>query len=1269
MFTAKTNLAMRTLAGLVGVVTALAMTAGAFAPSAAYAQDSTREVCLAAQAEGINVTSGQFAALCASVLGTSTTSTNGFGVPCTYQFTQNLTLGSRSSEVMNLQRFLNSRTETQVASVGAGSAGQETMFFGNLTRTTLANYQRLNGISPAVGYFGPLTRANINAKIASSCGSDNGSTDMDAMAFGLSCDFRFSQRLTIGDRGQEVMNLQMMLNRVSPETRVSATGAGSLGQETMYFGAKTAAAVAALQEELNINALAVGVFGANTRAAANAAIEAECDMDMDDDNDDMDDNDNDNSSNGDGDLMVSEGERLDDAFLFPGVVRLPVLSFELEAGDEDVTVDGLTFEFTGRVDRDIIDSVVLIDEDGNIFGDDESIDSDEEVEFNESFEIEEGETVMMTLAVNAVGDPTENDLGSPATLALFNEEDGDSFSFELVEVDAEGDVDGLPLTRGADIEVDDSADVIDVVEIDSFSVENDTDLRVGAREIELLSFDVNSVDNNDDDDEDIVLMSIRINNTGELDFGDDLENFYAEVDGDRYDAEVAMDDDYLILSFGSNGIAIENGEEEEVEVYADVVDGANDDINFDIENRYDVYAMSDNGYPAAVVLDGTMGSVVSVDAGEASLSTSSDEGDEDDIMIGTEQVIGLFDLEVEGDDLEVEELFIYIEVDNGTFTDGDFTDLLLENVMITDEDGNEISESQDAEVIGTASANYFMVVELDDVVFPEGDHENLRIVADVRDEVGNDTTYQVVRLQDVDPSTTTAPTTVTSTVDGFRGDVEIDDEDVVVSGSASFDRREVEASALTISLESADDTDTTDDVQNFTMAVLELDADESGEDIEVTSVEIRYAFNAAGSSDPEAVEDFTGCELFMEDSNDSVSNSEDLEEGDDMIEFDLEMGNDPLVVEAGETMKLDLRCNIEDGDLVANDELLFSLDEDDDFDVEGVSTKIDGDDFVVIDETAIDAIVIVANGIEISVDEDTPEDQVVKQGEDDVVFGALNVEGEDGSATIEEITVTIDNAGVIDDEELVLYVDGQREDDERPVGGVITFDGLSIDVMEDEEVVLEFRGDIDQNAATGLAVTIDVTTITIDDVAAAITVTEDDGEFGSVTAFEAVPKIELISDVDNDDLRLSNTDYEVLVFSVEADGDGDVVVDSVNVLFETIRGLTVSNAEMFVYEDRALSNEFGSDLEVSATVTEGAVSTFNFAADSQAITVDEGDTLYFVLEADVDSDGSDNGVLRVVVEDVEGATNTATTGINFSTPAINSAVLLSDDIEVSHSRD
>lgn len=71
----------------------------------------------------------------------------------TASYTRNLTIGSKGSDVSALQSFLISKG----FSIPAGATG----YFGIQTRTALAGYQSTNGITPAVGFFGPLTRGRL----------------------------------------------------------------------------------------------------------------------------------------------------------------------------------------------------------------------------------------------------------------------------------------------------------------------------------------------------------------------------------------------------------------------------------------------------------------------------------------------------------------------------------------------------------------------------------------------------------------------------------------------------------------------------------------------------------------------------------------------------------------------------------------------------------------------------------------------------------------------------------------------------------------------------------------------------------------------------------------------------------------------------------------------------------------------------------------------------------------------------------------------------
>ncbi|MCE9586299.1 peptidoglycan-binding protein [Candidatus Uhrbacteria bacterium] len=76
----------------------------------------------------------------------------------TYNFSANLTVGSRGNDVTELQKLLIS----QGFSIPAGATG----YFGAQTRAAVIDFQKAHGITPAVGYVGPITRAELNKGVA-----------------------------------------------------------------------------------------------------------------------------------------------------------------------------------------------------------------------------------------------------------------------------------------------------------------------------------------------------------------------------------------------------------------------------------------------------------------------------------------------------------------------------------------------------------------------------------------------------------------------------------------------------------------------------------------------------------------------------------------------------------------------------------------------------------------------------------------------------------------------------------------------------------------------------------------------------------------------------------------------------------------------------------------------------------------------------------------------------------------------------------------------
>jgi hypothetical protein len=85
-----------------------------------------------------------------------------------YTYSVDLTIGSQGADVTALQQFLVSKGFLTMP------AGASYGYFGSLTKSALAAYQASVSISPASGYFGPITRAHFNSMVGTGSPTPSG---------------------------------------------------------------------------------------------------------------------------------------------------------------------------------------------------------------------------------------------------------------------------------------------------------------------------------------------------------------------------------------------------------------------------------------------------------------------------------------------------------------------------------------------------------------------------------------------------------------------------------------------------------------------------------------------------------------------------------------------------------------------------------------------------------------------------------------------------------------------------------------------------------------------------------------------------------------------------------------------------------------------------------------------------------------------------------------------------------------------------------------
>lgn len=174
---------------------------------------------------------------------------------CPGNFNRNLKIGQSGADVKALQVFLN-KEGFVLGDDGPGAVGQETEFFGSLTKKALSRYQQAKGIQAILGEFDLATRIYLACAEVTPAGAAGLNAALN------SANYEFTRNLSLGMNGEDVRSLQKLLNNNG--FVLTMEGLGSPGNETDFFGSLTKQSLIKYQIQQGIIP-ASGFFGDWTR--------------------------------------------------------------------------------------------------------------------------------------------------------------------------------------------------------------------------------------------------------------------------------------------------------------------------------------------------------------------------------------------------------------------------------------------------------------------------------------------------------------------------------------------------------------------------------------------------------------------------------------------------------------------------------------------------------------------------------------------------------------------------------------------------------------------------------------------------------------------------------------------------------------------------------------------------------------------------------------------------------------------------------------------
>jgi len=700
-----------------------------------------------------------------------------------------------------------------------------------------------------------------------------------------------TSNLTLGSSGAGVQCLQKLLNFLG--FTVSATGAGSPGNESTYFGARTRAAVSAAQAAWGVSPTA-GYYGPLTRAALNSALATQPPPPPPPTGTPTPTGTPPPPGVGTG-LTVSLASDQPTAGLFgESFANRPFTKLVLTASaDGAATVTGLRVERTGQSNDAVFNGVIGLDDEGFRMGDAKTFGSDHRLTLTDTFTVAAGASRTITIAGDSDSDQDAY-AGQIACLSLI----GVNVSGGTT-VNATYPLTGTCHTVNATL-------AIGTITAERGPRDPGTNI---TKEIGTTGYTFSSLKLTAGSNEDVSLKSVRFNQSSSA-ASSDLANIKVYVADTAYTTTVSSDGKFFNASFG-NGITILKGESTEVYVKGDIVGGSNRGIDMDLYRGADIkaegiiygYGILPAGFTGSHTAtddDGSLGSSnpnydafeVTIGAGSITVERATSVGAQNIAENLSDQALGGFVADVKGEPVSVAAMNFDVSTIEAAGTGGSLDSNDITNIKLIKDDGTVVAGPVDGVAAGNNAIRF-----TDTVTFPVG-----RSTYTLKGKIGTDFS------QNDQTAASTTPSSDWTTVRGVSSTQTITPS----GGTVTMSTMTIKVGSLTFAL-STDTASSSPDLNvvagsnAVTFAKYVLDATESGEDLRATSVQLDLITSQPGN----ASDDLTNCSLW--DGNTSLNtgtnvvNPTNSQAAGQDYTFTFDTG---LIIPKGTVKTLALKCNL-----------------------------------------------------------------------------------------------------------------------------------------------------------------------------------------------------------------------------------------------------------------------------------------------------------------------------------------------------------------------